>query len=189
MTVYFPLGCERYELMLPEDSEDHETIRKLINGVSRKEHWVPLRMRLLQIDEGIALRESDAPWLGASYALIFKQKAINALRTLLQQFGELLPLACTDAEVSIYNPTSVITQALDESASTILRFANGRPMHISRYVFRESAIQGIDIFKISNLQVSPTFVSNRFVDLWKANGLKGFDFHLVWNGNGGKDQS
>lgn len=45
---------------------------------------------------------------------------------------------------------------------------------------RPDVIGEIDIFKIPNLRVSPTFLSQRFVDRWKASGLTGLEFEQVW---------
>lgn len=53
-------------------------------------------------------------------------------------------------------------------------------MFVKRYVFRPDAIAGHDAFKISNLRVSPTFVSENFVTRWRNGGLSGLDFMQVW---------
>jgi len=51
---------------------------------------------------------------------------------------------------------------------------------IQRYVFRADVIGDTDIFKIPSVPVSPTFLSHRFVDRWKASGFKGLHFKPVW---------
>jgi len=79
----------------------------------------------------------------------------------------------------MYNPTRVI-DALDEDASSVLRFSGGRIMRINRHVFRPEVVKGIDVFKIPNLRVSPTYVSQRFGDLWNSADLKGLEFKQVW---------
>ena len=65
-------------------------------------------------------------------------------------------------------------------ASTVWRFDDGRISYIRKYAFRASVIQGVDIFKIPNLRAEPTFVSHRFVDLWKKSRLKGLEFTQRW---------
>jgi len=104
---------------------------------------------------------------------------LDALGPLLREYGELLPLKCRDADLVMYNPTRVI-DALDEEASSVIRFPEGRLMWIRHHVFRADVVTDIDIFKIPNLRVSPTFVSHRFVDRWMASGLKGLEFTHVW---------
>jgi hypothetical protein len=74
----------------------------------------------------------------------------------------------------------VIKGALDEASSSTRRFSDGRIYAIDQHVFRYDAIKGSNAFKIENLRVSPTFVSNRFVDAWYAAGLRGLEFDQVW---------
>lgn len=176
--VYEPLSLDNYELCHPVIQGDFESIHLDINGTSRVESWRPIAMRIIREDEGRRLVESDSPWLG-SHALIFRPRAIQVLGPLLRQYGELLPLDCDGAELAMYNPTRVL-DALNEEASDVMRFGGGRIMMIKRHVFRQDVIREIDIFKIPSLRVSPTFVSHRFVDLWRSTGLKGLEFKQVW---------
>ena len=81
----------------------------------------------------------------------------------------------------MYNPTRVLS-ALDEAASSILRFKSGRIMDIQHHAFRTEVVQGIDVFKIPNLRVSPTYLSQRFVDAWTSAKLRGLTFEPVWSG-------
>lgn len=178
MAVYTPSPLEGYEFCHPVKQEDFENIHVQINGVPRAGGWSPVVMRLIQEDEGRKLLESDSPWLG-SHALIFRPRAVEVLGPMLREYGELLPVACDGAELRIFNPTRVV-DALDEAASSVLRFSDGRIMRISRYGFRADAIRGLLFFKIPNLRVSPTFVSERVVELWRAAGMRGLEFKQVW---------
>ena len=135
-------------------------------------------MELIKYDEGNVLMQSDSPWLG-SHALIFNNHAISGLKTLLEKYGELLPINCSEESLMLYNPLHVIN-ALDEQNSSILRFTNGRIMRVNRYEFVAASIQNIDIFKLANLRVSPTFVSERFVEMWTNANLTGLEFEKVW---------
>ena len=176
--IYTPLGLDGYELCHPVRQDDFETINVELNGAPRQSSWKPISMRLIREDEGQKLAMSDSPWLGA-HALIFRANAVEALGPMLREGGELLPLACAEADVAVYNATRVI-DALDEAASSVLRFGGGRIMMIQRHVFRAELINEVDVFKIPNLRVSPTFVSHRFVERWKASELKGLEFRQVW---------
>ena len=176
--IYVPEGLDGYEYCHPINTDDFENIHIEISGSRRHTMWRPIAMRLIRDDQGRKLASSDSPWLG-NHALIFRSNVVCALGAFLQRYGELLPLSCKDANLSIYNPTCVV-DALDETASSATRFSSGRVMLIKRYVFRSDVISGIDIFKIPDLRVSPTFVSQRFVDLWNSHGLKGLEFKLVW---------
>jgi len=178
MKIYTPSSPDDYDLCHPLRQEDFDLINVLINGTPRLEVWKPIPMQIIHEDEGRNFSKSDSPWLGGQ-ALIFRTRAVDALGSLLREYGELLPLLCDEADVMIYNPTRLL-DALDEDASSVLRFNGGRVMQINKYVFRPEVIGFSDIFKIPNLRVSPTFVSQRFVDLWNSAELKGLEFRLVW---------
>ena len=180
MKIYGINSSEGYELCHPEDKNDFGSITTLINGHERRRTWSPIRMRIIKEDERRHLRESDSPWL-ASYALIFRSRAVDALGSLLEAGGELLPVTPADAGLQIYNPTSVV-DALDEDRSKLTR-SDGNILIVYTYIFRPEVIRNLPIFKISNLRVSPTFVDQSFVSLWRASGLKGLDFTQVWEGN------
>jgi len=177
--VYVPAWTEGFELCQPQRQEDHETLHVQINGVPRRNSWSPVAVRLIHEDEGKRLGISDSPWLG-SHALIFRPRAIDRLGSLLQSNGELLALACSEAKLCVFNATRVI-DALDEEASSITRFSSGRVMRVTRYVFRAAAVAEVDLFKIPNLRVSPTFVSERVVQAWTSAGLRGITFDRVWS--------
>jgi len=179
MEVYVPLSAEGFELCHPQHKEDFETFNTQINGMPRQMTWRPIPVRLVHEDEGRKLAPSDSPWLG-SHALIFRQPPINQLAALLKRHGELLPLACSEADLFVFNATR-IDDALDEQASAVTRFSTGRLMRVSRYAFRTTAVSGADIFKIPNLRISPTFVSERVVEAWSLAGLRGLVFNKVWS--------
>ena len=177
MKVHTALGRSGYEFCYPIDKTDFDTINEQVNGTARQSTWRPIPMRLIREDNGERLLASDSPWLGEG-ALIFRPNAVKALGPLLRDQGELLPLACNGAELFMYNPTHVI-DALDEEASTVTRFKSGRIMMIQRYVFRADVIGELDTFKIP-IRVSPTFLSQRFVDRWEASDLQGLQFTPLW---------
>lgn len=177
MKIFRILPMEGYELCYPVAQGGFEIFNAAINGLSRAVDWRPLPVKIIQEDQGIALLKSDAPWLG-SHALIFRKKALGFLCDLLRESGELLPLECDNDDLAVFNSTSVLN-AVNEDASSITRFSNGRIMHISRYVFFPEVVYGADIFKISSLRVSPTFVSQRFVAQWESANLRGLEFREV----------
>jgi hypothetical protein len=176
--IYIPLGQDGFELCQPVSARDFERINVEINGTPRQSDWKPVPVNLVHTDQGRTLIESDSPWLG-SHALIFKAKAFDLMGPALGGYGEILPLTCSEAKLWIYNTMHVI-DALDESASSVLRFNDGRIMMIQRHVFRAELVGENYVFKIPNLRVSPTFVSQRFVDQWNEAGLNGLEFKQVW---------
>lgn len=176
--VYLPVSSDDSELCQPVDHGDFETARSTLSGAPVGKYWSPLSVELIREDEGQLLTQSDSPWFGTC-ALIFRRPALDTLGPMLRQYGELLPLRCDNADLLIYNTTYVI-DALDEAASDLLRFDDGAIMMIRQYVFLETLVQGADIFKISSLRVSPVFVGDGFVNLWRAAGLHGLEFKELW---------
>jgi uncharacterized protein DUF1629 len=180
-SVYVPYPSEGFELCQPLKQEDFETINVRVNGEHRKETWHPIAMQLIREDEGERLAPSDSPWLG-SHALVFKRATLDALGAELRKHGELLPLLCSEEELVVFNPTRIL-DALDQKRSSVQRFNSGRIMRVSRYAFRPEAIEGVEVFKIPDLRVSPTFVSSRIVRLWTDARLKGLEFKRIWEPN------
>jgi hypothetical protein len=181
MIYYEPQPSDGYELCHPIEDEGFETINTLINGYKRLSSWKKIGMKLIHEDAGKKLKPADSPWLG-SHALIFKRKAIECVGYLLKEFGELLPLNSHEDKVYLYNPT-ILLDALDEARSSLLRFSDGRIMGINKYEFYPNVIEGMHIFKIPNLRVSPTFVSERFVNFWHESELTGLEFKAVYKIN------
>jgi Immunity protein family (Imm11) len=180
MKIYEPLRAGPYEFCHPINEDEFETVAELCNGTPRAASWKPLKMRLVREDEGEILSASDSPWL-ASHVMILRARAAAALSPLLLEDGELLPLECPGAELWLYNVTRV-TDALDEAASTIDRFRDGRIMLVRRPVFYGDRIEGIDAFKLSHDRGEPIYVSQRLVDHWHAAKLTGIEFLPVWSG-------
>lgn len=178
LAVYIPIGSANCELCQPVNESDFETISRLVDGTPRADEWRPIEMEIIREDEGKRLVESDAPWFGSD-ALMLRPSATTALLALLRRSGELLTLRTHDAQLCVFNPRR-LCDALDVETSSLTRFKSGRIMSIDRFAFRADAVRGIDAFKISDLRVSPTFVSQQFVDSWRGAGLRGIDFELKW---------
>lgn len=180
MNVYIPDSIGGYEMCHPVNEGYIVEIVSLINGETRKNGWQPIKVTIVdEGDNGEYLNKSDSPWLLSS-SLIFRQSAIDKMGGFLEKYGELLPLDCDDGNMFIFNPTEIV-DALDEGASSILRFKSGKVMRIVDYVFRPEVVKDKHIFKIPNIRASSTFVSDHFVDLWISAGLKGLKFFKIWS--------
>lgn len=175
--VFAALGDDGYEYCHPIDQNDFEVFNAEIDGTPKGATWRPIPVEIVRSDGPQSLLRSDAPWLG-DHALIFRSEAVLALRELLRSSGELLPLSCRDTRLVVFNPAHALP-ALDESAASLLRFQDGRVMMVQKYAFVSHMLEGIDAFKLTNLRVSPTFVSRRFVKAWESHGLKGLKFRRV----------
>lgn len=54
-------------------------------------------------------------------------------------------------------------------------------MDVSEYCFKPHLVRGVDVFKLKELPISPTFVSANFVERWTSAGLVGLEFEEVWS--------
>ncbi len=177
MNIYTTVVSEGFELCHPVADKDFETIATFIDGAPRAATWSPIPVEIVHEDEGRALEQSDAPWLGG-HALIFRKGAVQALAPILESHGELLPLDCQEAELVAFNVTKVVN-ALDEKSSSIIRFDDGSIMHIEKHVFIPDVVAGLAVFKIAGIRASDTYVTDAFVSKWKSAKLRGLDFTKV----------
>jgi hypothetical protein len=177
MEIFEAHSEEDVEMVHPIDAADFESLNVKINGRPQAATWAPVSMKTIRVDEGRALRETDCPWLG-SHALVLRRSAVEAMNEVLRRNGEVLPLRCTTDELFVFNPTNLV-DCLDEDASDVVRFSNGRIMWIRRHVFRTDRLFDIDAFKIPNLRVSPIYVTDSFVGRWTEVGLTGIRWGRV----------
>jgi hypothetical protein len=177
VTIHKPLVSAGYELCQPLEPEQFAEIRRLIDGTPRSATWTPVEMQTISEEaDGERLLASDSPWLGG-HCLVFSQYAVAQLGALLERSGELLPLACERRALFAFNPP--VVAALDLDRCIVQRFRSGQIMSIERHAFDLSALGDIDLFKVPDLRVSPTYVTSRFVTAWQAAGLVGLDFPIV----------
>ncbi|HET9479058.1 MAG TPA: DUF1629 domain-containing protein, partial [Pyrinomonadaceae bacterium] len=79
---------------------------------------------------------------------------------------------------SIFNVLNMI-DALDEGA--INRFPEGKEiLDIKLFVFRQSQVHGVDVFKLPQQPLGRVFVTDKFVEILNMGGLVGFKFKWVW---------
>jgi hypothetical protein len=178
LSIFRPSVPEGFEWVLPRDHVDFETFRQF-DGTRRTQSWRPVAVELLRIDDdGLPLQPADLPWLG-DHVLVLTSRAVRVLGEVLLPFGELLPLACADAELFVYNPLMVV-DALDGERSRVVRFSSGRVMDIREYVLRSEAIRGIHAFKIPEMTRGSLLVSSAVVEAVKNADLRGTGFERVW---------
>lgn len=176
-SVYAPIGSERYELCHPKASSDFLIISSLIHGDPLEGNLFPSMQIIREDEEGKEYLRSDAPWLGG-HALVFRESVSNKLKGLLGS-AKLYEFICDSERLFLCDPPLVVN-AVIQNQSVIDRFSDGRIMQIREYVFNPEALQGRCIFKINEMRVSPTFVTQEFVDFWVSNKLVGLDFNLLW---------
>jgi hypothetical protein len=114
------------------------------------------------------------------HAPVLKDPASRALSPALLTDGELLPLACDDAQLVVFNVTTVL-DALDLDQSDVVRFpSSGRIMKVRSHAFR--SIPGdVRAFKVPELLSGGTvFVTEEVVAAAAGASLRGVGFELLW---------
>ena len=180
MNVYSLVAdADNYQkLDLVDEDKDWEIIYKF-NGKPLAAEWRPLRVEIMDEDTGDVLPQSDCPLLFTG-APALSRRAAEILKPFLARNGELLPLDFGTEEYFVFNVTSVV-DALDEEASEIVRFPDGKKvMDIKRFTFIPSRLEGVDLFKLSQQPLGGVFVTDGFVQAVRQAGLLGFHFEWLW---------
>ncbi|MBN8211520.1 MAG: hypothetical protein J0M09_01210 [Xanthomonadales bacterium] len=182
MNVYEPLVTNGYEWVNCANGEDYDVFNSF-DGTARRKEWRPVLVRRVRADNAQDMKESDFPWLG-SWALVMRKAAVDALRDILENNGEILPLQTDDGiELFVFNAQTI--DALDESKSNIMRLPNtNRIMLVKSPVFFENAIKDLDLFRLPH-RASSTYVSDQFVKRVKEAGLRGLTYNKVWSSGEG----
>ena len=177
MDIYKIRSAEGYEFVNSSNQVTRSVFRTF-NGKARKCDWKPVSVKLVSSDRGIIFKHSDFFYIGAA-PLIMRKRAVEALIEIWNTNGEILPLDEESGE-ALYIFNSQCIDALDEIHSDITRFkSSGRIMKINSYIFDKENLKGCDIF---HLPGSPhiIYVSQQFVNLVEAKGLKGIEFIHIW---------
>jgi hypothetical protein len=177
--IYEPGVTERGEWCNTCTTEDFNRFRVELDGTPRRATWKPVCVKMIRRTLRHKFQQVDAPWYGSDL-LIFRRSVLEKMGAILEANGELLPLKCADAELWVYNPTNVLA-ALDKEATVGDRFDDGCFAQITKYVFFPDVVAGVDVFKLKNERASSTYLSDRFVEMWKAAGLTGLRFDKVWS--------
>lgn len=161
------LPVDGYESVFMDSEDDFRMLREL-DGTPKSASWVPPRVYRGKGDKREPGWAADIPWF--TFGLVLRSNAIQVLEDLLVRSGELLPLQ--DAEgVELWIFNSRVVPALDEKASEIWRFKDGRIMNIMSAVIIPSATEGLDLFRVE--LGGSLFVSERFADRVRKARLSG----------------
>jgi hypothetical protein len=133
--------------------------------------WVPIEV------VGRVRKFNDYPCVGLSHPA-FSQRAVDALRDLLEPNREILPLASPLGTYYHFNVTKV-ADVLDLKRSEICwAIEPFTASTIEHYEFDPRRLQGLTIFVLPESPVP--YVTNTFVERVEKHGLKGFRFIKVW---------
>lgn len=179
MKIFKPLCDEDYEVIALAPGETYLSFF-MLDGQPRREIWKPIKVRRVKARPREIGRASDFPWMLSSH-LVMSRAAVEALHDILDAHGEVLPLA-TDDDVELFVYNARVVDALDEVNSTLFKIPNtDRINYIKKVVFVKSAIQGLNIFRLSRYP-NTTYVSERFIERVNRANLRGLVFNEVWSG-------
>lgn len=170
----------------PEDDRFHNfalveesagTIFHLFDGTPRGSEWQPLEIMAVDTDDELASL-GDHALLGT--IPVFSERAVAALKDVLETHGELLPLIYSRQPYFAFNVTRIV-DGLDEERSRVKRFSSGRIMSVDEFVFTAEHLGGHQIFRIPQLLRAFVFVTDAFVERVRNSNLQGFHFRTVWH--------
>jgi hypothetical protein len=183
MNVYsLDADSDRYQNLVLLREDDWVRLRDKFEGAPMASTWEPLLVEILRDRVHRNRPRSDFPSLDGVIP-VFSERAIAAMRDLLEPRGEILPLRCHEGTYFAYNVTRVI-DALDETRSELERFDDGRVMWIDRPAFFPDRLAGEVIFKIPQSRAR-VFVTDPFAQRVHERGLAGFALRPVWSGPAG----
>lgn len=177
--IYEPMVPEGFEWVVLDRDEDHNILLDL-EANRAGPSWQPLAARLLTHDDrtGRRLKPARMPWLGR-HVLVLRDEAIELAGSLLEPYGEVLPLVGPDARLALVHVTSMV-DVLDEQQSEILRFpSTGRIMKIARHAFKSGIVRPPQAFKIPQLTRGAVFLTEDLVRSIEMFGFEGTTFRLV----------
>ena len=166
------------EWVLPVIDADIARFDGFGHGIPLSGSWESVEMRLIQTDKERERTPVDMPWF-VSNTLILKPLAAEKIRTILELWGELLPLHCDGLLLLAYNALNVI-DAIDEEHSELLRDSDGSVFLVNHLELRPEIVDGNDVFHVPQLPYQSPFFSHRFVEQFIATGLSGVSFEQVW---------
>ncbi len=169
---------EEFEVLLPVNDCDFD--RLTFDGSLLRDTWKPVAVKRVKTNEnGKILLASDFPG-GSLGDLIVSSHARALIGSVLEQYGELLPLTCDEGDFWTLNVTSLV-DALDEAMSEILRApTSDRLLMVYKHAFRPEKLRNVMLFKLPQLKRSTVFVTDEFVNLIRSKDLVGLRFKQIW---------
>ncbi len=176
MNIYRSTHATGYEIVNSKTIKDLRVLD--FDGSSVKEGWVPPHVYRVRPTKRSGNKPADLPFHVNS--LIMRRSALDALRDIVDAYGEVLPLQTDDdVELFILN-IRVVIDALDVERSEIETFPNTDIVAVQEHVFIESALQGMEMFRVP-LVPHNIYFTDRFVERVKKLKLKGTDFIKLWS--------
>lgn len=171
-----------YECIELVDFNAVDLNQMVARGLPLAHDWKPIKVRRGHpTSNKKQAKDADFPWYGGGAHMVLRRRAVEALRPLLDKYGELLPLNDEDGvELYLFNCLNVI-DALDTAKSEITYFDDGiKVMWIDRYALRPDVVGDHAMFRLTHGGLSNIYVSQVFVDAVRKAKLVGLKFREIW---------
>jgi hypothetical protein len=179
MIVYRTTAANGYEIVNCVSYEDQQVLD--FDGSSRKEGWQPPHVQRVRPTKRSGNKPADLP--SRVDELIMRRPAMEALRDVLDAYGEVLPLATDDGVELFVHNVCVVLDALDKERTEFHPVPETTIVWVQKPVFIESAIGDVEMFRVPEDPLR-VYYTERFVQRVKTLKLKGTDFTPVWSSDG-----
>ena len=113
--------------------------------------------------------------INASSSPVFSEKAKNVF----SDAGRYIKLTNLE-DFELFD--APVLDALDYEKSKFRYFSDTNEIYgIKKYAFKEELIANVEAFRIKDFWSYPTFLTEKFVEKYKANNLTGIEFHCVYD--------
>jgi hypothetical protein len=155
--------------------------------------WTPPKLRFYEPGESGLPGDSkkrprskatDMPYVYGHGLLVVSARLVEQCGEVLRQFGELLPVECSEGTFFAYHCTHVL-DCLDEERSRLSRSsADGRILNVYDPVFRPDRLSPRTVFRIPVGNPEIVFCDDQVHAMLTAAPLEGVTADVVWKSDG-----
>jgi hypothetical protein len=150
---------------------------------SKKNEWVPLDMYIFNPKK----KAGNFYSLGGAGALVFDEKVLDAMRSIFEMAGEILPLNLNGNILYCLNVLECINN-LDQTKTIYDKYEDGTNGRILKYVFHINRFPESSIFKIPESSKTEVLTysglkdsDDEFVGLYLKNEFTGLVFEEIFS--------
>ncbi len=174
MKVYkLNFDAENFRPVGPVNPTELDNDQLWLTGDSKKDIWQPPAMNYATA-ESAADAIADISWLGPGF-YVFNKKAIDALSSLLNPAGELLPITVSDDPLEAFNPTNLV-DCLDQATSQYNIRRNGNIGRLLKPSIDTTKLHDLALFRTPEAQRNALFATEVFKQAYDTAGLIGLIF-------------
>jgi hypothetical protein len=159
--------------LMPEHYSDAQLLRFSYHNTSLEEGWENIRSNFIQDETVEPLPIPDVSlWLPGA-ALVLSAKALDAIGSLIDDFGEALPVACEGKQFFIFNCRTVVEADPHHSESLV---DSGVVVGVKKLGFAQSDVLKSPLFKTRFDNCTGLYCNEAFKKAVEQNGLRGVKF-------------